>query len=122
MTVRKLDESGDIVTNGSMFIYEREEIAQTCVTRLKLFLGEYFRDITDGTPWFQKILGKFESLNNIESILRNRIARTPGVVRLLSFNLDYDLQSRTITVSSYVLTQFGEAEVLYNGTVNASGL
>jgi len=122
MTVRKLNEQGDIVTTGDVFIQEREEIAQTCVTRLKLFLGEYFRDITDGTPWFQQILGKFESLNTIESILRNRIARTPGVVRLLSFNLDYDLQSRSITISSYVLTQFGETEVLYNGAVDPTGL
>lgn len=122
MTVRKLNEQGDIVTHGDVFIHEREEIAQTCVTRLKLFLGEYFRDITDGTPWFQQILGKFESLNNVESILRNRIARTPGVVRLLSFNLDYDLQSRSIRISSYVLTQFGETEVLYNGAVDPTGL
>lgn len=123
MTVRKLNEQGDIVTSGAdVFINEREEIAQTCVTRLKLFLGEYFRDTTDGTPWFQQILGKFESLNTIESILRNRIARTPGVVRLLSFNLDYDLQSRSITISSYVLTQFGETEVLYNGAADPTGL
>ncbi|HEC73106.1 MAG TPA: hypothetical protein ENI26_01900 [Methylophaga aminisulfidivorans] len=122
MTVRALDENGDIVTYGDIFISGREEIAQTCVTRLNLFLGEYFRDVTDGTPWFQQILGKFGNLNNVESLLRNRIARTPGVVRLLSFNLDYDLQKRTITVSSYVLTKFGETEVLYNGTVDSSGL
>lgn len=122
MTVRKLNETGDIVTSGQIFIDGRKEIAQTCVTRLKLFLGEYFRDITDGTPWFQQILGKFESLNTVESLLRNRIARTPGVVRLLSFNLDYDLSSRTLSVSSYVLTQFGELEVAYNGTIDPTGL
>ena len=53
MTVRKLDENGDIVTSGVQFITERDEIAQTVKTRLRLFLGEYFRDTTDGTPWFE---------------------------------------------------------------------
>lgn len=123
MTVRKLDpETLDLVTSGALFLNGREEIAQTIQTRLRLFLGEYFRDITDGTPWFQQILGKFENLNSVEAILRNRIFTTEGVVRLLSFNLGYNLDNRTIIVSSYVLTQFGEQEVIYNGTVNPTGL
>lgn len=122
MTVRMLDEAGDIVTRGQLFIIGREEIAQTCETRLKLFLGEYFRDITDGTPWFQSILGKFENLNSVEAILRNRISRTDGVIRLLSFNLDYDLNARTISVSSFILTKYGEAEIRYDGEVNTAGL
>lgn len=122
MTTRRLDEYGDIVTSGEIFISEYEAIAQTCVTRLRLYLGEYFRDITDGTPWFQSILGKFESLSAVEAILRNRIARTEGVTRILSFSLDFDLASRTITVSSFVLTEFGEAEVLLNGAIDPAGL
>lgn len=123
MTVRRLNqETGDIVTRGQVFINGREEIAQTIQTRLRLFLGEYFRDINDGTPWFQRILGKFENLNAVEAILRNRIARTDGVIRLLSFNLDYDLSSRSITVSSFVLTRFGEQEVLYYGSIDPTGL
>lgn len=111
MQVRRLNESGDLVTRGKMFLTGREAIAQTIVTRLKLFLGEYFRDVTDGTPWFQQILGKFENLNAVEAILRNRIARTQGVVRLLSFAMQYDLGSRTLSVQSQVLTVYGEQDV-----------
>lgn len=112
MRVRALDENGDIVTNGNIFIYDRECIRQTIVTRLKLFLGEYFRDINDGTPWFESILGKFQNINAVEAILRNRIVRTTGVVRLLSFNMDYDANdtTRTLTVSGSVLTQYGVQE------------
>lgn len=117
MTVRRLSaETGDLVTRGQQFITGREEIAQTIQTRLRLFLGEYFRDITDGTPWFQRILGKFENLNAVEAILRNRIARTEGVIRLLSFSLDYDLAARRVSVSSFVLTRFGEQEILFNSS------
>lgn len=118
MRVRRLDESGDLVTRGQMFLAGREAIAQTVVTRLKLFLGEYFRDVTDGTPWFQQILGKFENINAVEAILRNRIARTQGVVRLLSFDLQFDLDARTLSVQSRVLTIYGEQDVLLsNATI-----
>ena len=111
MTVRKLDENGDIVTSGVQFITERDEIAQTVKTRLQLFLGEYFRDTTDGTPWFESILGKGSALSNKEAVLRNRIVRTPGVIRLTSFSTDYDLTTRRYSVSAGILTQYGETDV-----------
>src|SRR5690606_37543833 len=103
----------DLVTRGRMFQSGREAIAQTIVTRLKLFLGEYFRDVTDGTPWFQQILGKPSNLNAVEAILRNRIARSPGVVRLLSFGLDFDLPTRSLSMRSTVLSVYGEQDVEY---------
>ena len=111
MTVRKLDENGDIVTSGVQFIRERDEIAQTVKTRLQLFLGEYFRDTTDGTPWFESILGKGSALSNKEAVLRNRIVRTPGVIRLISFSTDYDLTTRRYSVSAGILTQYGTTDV-----------
>ena len=111
MTVHKLDENGDIVTSGVQFIRERDEIAQTVETRLRLFLGEYFRDTTDGTPWFESILGKGSALSNKEAVLRNRIVRTPGVIRLTSFSTDYDLATRRYSVSAGILTQYGETDV-----------
>jgi len=115
MTVRKLDENGDIVTSGVQFIATRDEIAQTVSTRLKLFLGEYFRDTTDGTPWFESILGKGTSLSNKESIIRNRILRTPGVIRLTSFSADFDLATRRYSVQAGILTQYGDSTVIING-------
>jgi hypothetical protein len=115
MTVRRLDENGDIVTRGQQFIGEREEIAQTIKTRLALFLGEYFRDIKDGTPWYEQILGKFVSLDTVEAVLRARIARTPGAVRLTNFSTDFDLDNRKFSLSAGVLTKYGLVEILYNG-------
>lgn len=116
MTVRRLDETtGDIVTSGQQFIGGREEIAQTIKTRLSLFLGEYFRNILDGTPWYEQILGKFTSLDTAEAVLRVRIAATPGVIRLTSFEADFDVDSRIYTVTAGVLTIHGLAEVTFNG-------
>lgn len=115
MTVRALDESGDIVTRGTQFIIGRDEIAQTIKTRLALFLGEYFRNIQEGTPWYEQILGKFVSLDTVEAVLRARIANTPGVIRLTSFSTDFDLDARKYSLTAGVLTQYGDLEVNYSG-------
>lgn len=115
MTVRALDTAGDIVTSGTIFIDSQNEIAQTIQTRLRLFLGEYFRDITDGTPWYEQILGKATNMNARESALRQRIANTAGVVRLTSFATDFDLDNKTYTVTVSVLTNYGIVEVSENG-------
>ena len=113
MTVRRLDENGDIVTSGVQFITEREEIAQTIRTRLRLFLGEYFRNSQDGTPWFQDILGKGSTLTNKDAAIKRRIVQTDGVLQILTYDADYDINTRQYTVSGSVLTTFGE--VLFNG-------
>lgn len=111
MTVRRLDSNGDIATSGTHFITGAEEIAQTVKTRLKLFLGEYFRDITEGTPWFQQILGKGSSLSVKESLIKRRIIQTEGVVSIYKFDTSFDEASRRYSVSAGILTTFGQAEI-----------
>lgn len=112
MTVRALDPAtGDIVTSGVQFNTEALEVAQTVKTRLQLFLGEYFRDINDGTPWWESVLGKEGTLSSKEATIKNRIIRTEGVAQILSFETDFDINTRAYTVSAAILTQFGEAEL-----------
>ena len=112
MTVRLIDpDTGDIVTSGDQFIDGVEEIAQTVKTRLRLFLGEYFRDVTDGTPWWESILGKDGTLSSKEAIIKSRILRTDGVVRLVSFSTDFDINTRVYTVNAGILTTFGITEL-----------
>lgn len=115
MTVRRLDENGDIATHGEQFISGRLEIAQTVQTRLRLYLGEYFRDVTDGTPWHEQILGKFQNLSAAEAALRARIANTPGVIRLTSFSANFDITTRKYSVTAGILTEFGLDEVTLDG-------
>jgi hypothetical protein len=115
MTVRVISEDGDIATNGQQFTTGREEVAQTVKTRLRLFLGEYFRNITDGTPWFEQILGKGVNNNTREAALRNRIAQTPGVIRLTYFSADFDVDLRKYSVTAGVLTAEGVEMVSVDG-------
>lgn len=115
MTVRLIDpDTGDIVTSGKQFTDSVEEIAQTVKTRLRLFLGEYFRDVTDGVPWWESILGKEGTLSSKEAIIKSRILRTDGVIRLVSFSTDFDINTRIYTVNAGILTKYGVTELSVN--------
>tara|TARA_R110002049_G_scaffold101556_11_gene246520 strand:+ start:1832 stop:2179 length:348 start_codon:yes stop_codon:yes gene_type:complete len=111
MTVRLLDESGDIVTSGKQFTTGATEVAQTVATRLRLYLGEDFRNIQDGTPWWESILGKEGTLSSKEAIIKNRIIRTDGVTKILSFTTDFDISTRAYSVKVGILTKYGETEL-----------
>lgn len=121
MTVRRLDPiTGDIVTRGRQFItgkLSQEEIAQTIRTRLRLFYGEYFRNITIGTPWFQVILDKNATLAQRDAAIKRIIIQTEGVLQLLKFETDYILATRSYTVSAEVLTATGALSLQFNESV-----
>lgn len=119
MTVRRIDPvTGDIATSGQQFIKpSAEAIAQRIRTRLNLFVGEYFRDITDGTPWFQVVMSKSTTLTQKESVLRTRIAQTNDVLQLIKFTTDFDIQTRRYNVSCIVLTEYGQIDVQTTGGV-----
>jgi len=88
---------GDIVTSGDHFVTGKEETRQACISRLRLFLGEYFLDATDGTPWFQSILGK-ASRDIAEANIKQRILGTRGVIAINSFEMTSDTKQRKISV------------------------
>lgn len=88
---------GDIVTSGDHFVTGKEETRQACISRLRLFLGEYFLDATDGTPWFQSILGK-ASRDIAEANIKQRLLGTRGVIAINSFEMTSDTKKRKISV------------------------
>lgn len=119
MTVRRVNQdTGDIATSGVQFITEREEIAQVIGNRLKLFFAEYFRDITDGTPWYQSVLGKGSPLSVKDSVIKNRIIQTEGVTSILEFNADYDINNRSYSIAAKILTIYGEVGFSTNNNVH----
>ena len=111
MTVRALNANGGIVTSGRHFINNSEEVAQTIVTRLKLFYGEYFRNIKDGTRWFEDILGKGNTNGKADAEIRRRISQTEGVSGILEYNSEFDFDKRTFNVTCSVLTIYGDITI-----------
>lgn len=88
-------------------------VEQDVVQRLSMFLGEWFMDTTQGTPWFQQILVKNPDQAAIDAIFKNIIMGTPGVIQLTAYSFSPNLEKRTLAASFSILTAAGA--VNYNG-------
>jgi len=116
MRYRKLDALGDYTLGSGrdFYIDEPNVVAQAVLTRLRLWLEEWFLDTTDGTPYKEEVLGKWNG-RNPGAAIQSRILGTPGVTGITSFSTLFDGDSRKLTVNASVDTVFGPitiAEVL----------
>lgn len=86
-----------------------EQTAQQIKQRLLTLLGEWFLDNSIGLPWFDEILGKFQTLDIVEELLRSCILQTPNVERLSYFELSVpDPASRSARVDFTAVLITGE--------------
>ncbi|MBK0062139.1 MULTISPECIES: hypothetical protein [unclassified Acinetobacter] len=113
MRYRKQDEQGDYSFGyglNNFHIDSAEAIAQAIDTRLKLWIGEWFADTSDGTGWSQAILGK-QSKSLYELTFRQRVLETYGVTSIESFQSSLDPEARKLIVSMVVNTIYGQTTV-----------
>lgn len=112
MRYRKLDANGDYVLGqGTAFLVNSSAaVAQAVQTRLALFLGEWFVDISDGTPWYSQILGKRNG-RGYDSAIRQRILQTQGVTSIVSYSSSYNGNSRSLSVTATINTIYGQTTV-----------
>ena len=77
MKYRKLDENGDMTFGAGLdnyFIDSAEAVAQSVLTRLRMWLREWYLDTNDGTPYYQQVLGKHtqtEAVQDLSAYPRN---------------------------------------------------
>lgn len=113
MKYRKLDANGDYTFGHGSADFLRntpDAVAQAVQTRLNLFTGEWFLDITDGTPWNPSVLGK-TSQPAYDGAIRNRILGTPGVQQIDSYTSTFDGNTRRLTVTATITTIYGQTTV-----------
>ena len=110
MRYRKLTASGDMTFgNGQLDFYrdQVELVAQSIWTRLRLWVGEWFLDTEEGTPYQQAILGH-GTAETIEPAIRDRILGTLGVTEIISLDFFIDVDTRDATIICEVDTQYGQ--------------
>ena len=113
MRYRKQDENGDYTFGNSLnnfHIDNVDAVAQAIDTRLKLWVGEWFADVSDGTGWSQAILGK-HSQNLYELTLRQRVLETLGVISIQEFQSALDPNTRSLVVTMVVETDYGQTDL-----------
>lgn len=98
--------------NGQKDMYRDvpEAVGQACATRLRLWLGEWFMDLEDGTPYLQGVLGKHQQpVPNLTIVDRAR--GTQGLTSLTEYEAVIDPDTRTMDVSFLIDTIYGPTPV-----------
>ena len=109
MRVRKIDPVTGRVFGGdqaAFLVNDAEAVAQSVRTRLGLWLGQWYLDTTDGTPWATQVLGKYTEATR-DLAVRARILGTQGVNSILSYSSSLDRASRKWTVNVTLDTIYG---------------
>ena len=87
-----------------------ECVAQAVVTRLRLLRGEFFLDLTEGTPYAPAVLGKHTKAS-YDFALRRRVLETEGVTAIEEYESVFDGETRRLTVNIRIDTSYGPATV-----------
>jgi hypothetical protein len=107
MRVRAQDANGDMTFGQSAanFLADSPQaVAQLVGTRLKLIVGEWFLDVTEGTPWMTQILGVRTQATR-DAAIKRRILGTPGVAEISDYSST--VVGRQLTVSCTLTTIYG---------------
>lgn len=113
MRYRALTATGDSTfCSGStaFFIDDAQAVAQSIQTRLLLMQGEWFLDVTEGTPWSTKILGR-GTTSTYDAAFRDRILGTEGVTAIVKYSSNLNRATRTLTVNATAQTIYGDVTV-----------
>lgn len=108
MRVRKVDANGDRVFGGDQAAFLRnspDAVAQIVESRLNLWMGQWFLDLSDGTPYEQNILGRYTA-NIRDAVLQDRILTTPSVSAIKSYSGALDRATREYSVSAEIETAY----------------
>lgn len=111
MRTRKLDENGDVVYGNGFRAYEVDTplaVGLAVEFRMQLFLGEWFLNTGDGTPWDTDVLGKYTAAKR-GPVLRARILGTPNVLTLDTFSTS--TVGRAFNYLATVTTVYGNSSL-----------
>ena len=113
MKYRRLSNSGDMVMGHGHADYLKDSpecVAQAVVTRLRLLRGEWFLDLTEGTPYTPAILGK-HTRETYDFAIRQRVLETEGVTEITNYESIYNEETRKLTVIIAINTVYGTAQL-----------
>lgn len=111
MRVRMMDASGDMQFGIGQAAFQQNTAAavgQLVETRLKLWLGEWFADTSDGIPWATQVLGK-GTTPTYDSVVQEHILETPGVQAITFYRSS--LVNRVLIISATVQTLYGNIQI-----------
>lgn len=103
-----LDAGNDPVFDPSLALTNGEAVAQAVLTRLRLFMGEWWEDLNLGLPVFQSMLGQPSTQatqNAVRTAVQNNIAGAPYVTGGVSVSVSF--ANGALSVMAYYNSVFG---------------
>lgn len=101
------DLTGGLVTGS-------DEIIQRVKLRLYRIMGEWFLNLGSGLPWYESgagILGAPKNKIDLANLMiRQCILETTGVERIMDFQHEFLLGTRTLTIQTSLLLDTGIVE------------
>jgi len=102
-----LDDDGDLVLGADFQMTTGlAAVAQDIRLRIRLFRGEWFRNVDHGVPWEQEILGHKPTMERLYSIFRTVIFGSFEVQSIRSLTIELS-STRVLTVVWEVHSTFG---------------
>lgn len=120
MRYRRLSQTGDYTFGNNQNDFYRDvpaAVGQACETRLRLWLGEWFLDTAEGTPYMQGVLGK-HSENQANVTIQNRVIGTLGLTGFNNYESTLNTETRALSVRFDIDTVFGPTKVQIQNYVN----
>lgn len=93
---------------SDFFIDQPEAVAQRVYTRLMLWRGQWFYDLTQGTPWQTEVLGE-RTQSTRDVVVRETVGLTPGVTQIDDYASVVNPNTRTFTAAVVIDTVYGAA-------------
>lgn len=113
MRYRALDTNFDstFCSGQTRFLVNTPDaVAQAVRTRLLLLQGEWFLDVTEGTPYATQILGAGTQATR-DVAVQNRILGTQGVSAITAYSSSVDPKTRRFSVSATIDTIYGQTTI-----------
>lgn len=112
VTYRQLDANNDPLwgQGTANYVVDTDAVALMIQTRLLLFVGEWWSDLQEGLPLWQKILGVGVGQSQraaVSLLIQERILRTPYVTGVSNVQFAFNSSARSYQFSCSVTTQFG---------------
>jgi len=107
MNIQLVDGDIALVNSQIQMISGLDEMAQKVDNCLNSFKGDWFLDLTLGVPYFQTILQKGTTDDQIEAILTDYIASIEGVITILSFEIETNKSTREASIKVRIKTKDG---------------
>lgn len=113
MKYRRIDNDGDYTFgNGKYdFLVDIEAVPQAIKTKLNLFRGEWWEDLSEGLPFYQEIAAQFiksdEEKDIVTNIYCSRIMDVEAVNSFLNTEAQFDDETRVYSLKADVDTIYG---------------